>query len=101
MTTRHAFAWVTIAVLAGPVSSASGQAPREETNYDEAKVGAYMLPSPLVMADGRDVKSAAMWRAERRPELLRIFSSQVYGHQLPKPEGIQHRVVDTTASVGG
>jgi len=37
------------------------------------------LPDPLVMQDGRRVESAAMWKAERRPELLELFRTYVYG----------------------
>ncbi len=37
------------------------------------------LPDPLTMQDGRRVESAAMWTAERRPELLELFRANVYG----------------------
>ncbi len=37
------------------------------------------LPDPLVMQDGRKVESATMWTAERRPELLELFRTHVYG----------------------
>lgn len=49
------------------------------TNYDESKVGEYVLPDPLVMKDGRKVDSATMWNNERRPELLKLFEENVYG----------------------
>jgi hypothetical protein len=53
-------------------------------NLDEAKVAAYTLPDPLVMADGRKVATPEEWIKERRPELIRIFEEQVYG-KLPEP----------------
>jgi hypothetical protein len=66
--------------LFGP--SAHAQVP--EANYDEAKAGQYTLPDPLVMTDGRKVATKDMWVEERRPELLRIFQTQVYG-KTPEP----------------
>jgi hypothetical protein len=50
-----------------------------EPNYDESKVPPYTLPDPLVMADGTAVASAGAWRSRRRPEVLRLFETQVYG----------------------
>lgn len=48
-------------------------------NYDENKVGSYTLPDPLYHADGRKVTTSQEWIQERRPELLRLFETQVYG----------------------
>jgi len=48
-------------------------------NYDESKVGEYVLPDPLTMQDGRKVNSAKMWNEERRPEILKLFEEHVYG----------------------
>ena len=39
-------------------------------NYDESKVPEYTLPDPLVLADGDLVKTAKVWEAKRRPEVL-------------------------------
>jgi hypothetical protein len=66
----------------------------EEYNYDEAKVPAYTLPDPLVAADGTAVKDAEAWRLRRRPELMRLFESEVYGRApLGRPEGMVWRTV--------
>ena len=40
-------------------------------NYDEAKVGTYTLPDPLVLANGKPVKDAKTWNEKRRPEIVR------------------------------
>jgi hypothetical protein len=48
-------------------------------NIDESKVPAYVLPDPLVMANGRRVKDAADWRENRRPEVLKLFERFEYG----------------------
>lgn len=58
------------------------QNPPAGFNYDEAKVGTYTLPDPLVMADGRRVTNPRYW-AKRRQEILRLFESEVYG-RTPK-----------------
>lgn len=48
-------------------------------NYDEAKVPAYTLPDPLTMTDGTKVATADMWIKQRRPEILALFETYVYG----------------------
>lgn len=65
-------------------------------NYDENKVPPYTLPDPLVGADGRPVRSAADWRARRRPELLELFTREVYGRT---PEGRPKEMHWATTSV--
>src|SRR5262245_31082647 len=52
-------------------------------NYDEAKVGDYTLPDPLITNDGRRVNNPRQWR-QRREEILRLFETQVYG-RTPRP----------------
>jgi hypothetical protein len=54
------------------------------TNYDETKVGLYTLPDPLVGSDGRRVTTPEAWREKRRPELMRLFETYVYG-KVPTP----------------
>lgn len=39
----------------------------------------YTLPDPLLNEDGARVLDAASWRGKRRPALLRLFESEVYG----------------------
>ena len=52
-------------------------------NYDESKAGTYTLPDPLVMQNGTRVRDAASWEKLRRPEILELFATQVYG-RTPK-----------------
>jgi hypothetical protein len=56
-----------------------------DTNYDEAKVPEYKLPDPLVMENGERVKDADTWRSKRRPEILRLFETQMFGKSPGKP----------------
>ncbi len=56
----------------------------DSANYDEAKVGAYTLPDPLVFADGKPVRTAYDW-SRRRAEILELFATNVYGHNPKAP----------------
>ena len=49
------------------------------SNYDEKKVGRYTLPDPLVSSDGKPVQSAATWMRQRRPEIIRLYESVIFG----------------------
>ncbi len=80
MTARLAVA--TIAVLLA--RTADAQPPG--INQDEAKVPPYTLPDPLVLADGTRVTDAATWEAKRRPEILRLFETHVYGKMPGRPD---------------
>jgi hypothetical protein len=49
-------------------------------NYDESKANPYPnLPDPLVMNDGQKVTTAQMWWKDRRPQLVQMYSKDVYG----------------------
>ena len=57
----------------------TARAQKPVSNLDESKVGPYTLPDPLVLADGRKVVTSAQWNQERRPELLHLFETHMYG----------------------
>ncbi|HUE02865.1 MAG TPA: hypothetical protein VMR62_25080 [Bryobacteraceae bacterium] len=49
-------------------------------NYDEAKANPYpKLPDPLVLNNGKKVKTAKVWWSKRRPEIVEDFDREVYG----------------------
>lgn len=48
-------------------------------NYDEDKIPPYTLPDPLILKSGEKVKDAETWTKQRRPELLKLFETHVYG----------------------
>jgi hypothetical protein len=75
--------------------SSAAEAADGEFNYDEAKVPTYTLPDPLKMQDGRTVASSQMWQAERRPELLNLFRTQVYGRPPKVPQNISYEVEES------
>jgi len=68
---------------------------RRETNYDEQKVPQYTLPDPLIMSDGTKVVDTQTWKTRRRPEVLELFRTYVYGRSpINRPKGITFKVFD-------
>ena len=65
------------------------------TNYDEAKVGAYTLPDPLILNNGKPVRTAGDWTKHRREEILEAFETNVYGRSPRAPKSIDYEVFDT------
>ena len=59
-------------------------ASRRDVNYDESKVPAYTLPDPLILNNGEPVTDAQTWYSQRRPEILELFKTHVYG-KVPGP----------------
>jgi len=49
------------------------------SNYDEKKVHPYTLPDPLVSSAGQPVRSASVWMRERRPEIIKLYESSIFG----------------------
>ena len=88
--------------LAAPTTLASQGAPRTPANYEESKVGALILPDPLMRSDGRRVTTPRAWWNSRRPELLTLFEREVYGASPARPPGMwfETRGVDTRALDG-
>ncbi|MBI3697582.1 MAG: acetylxylan esterase [Acidobacteria bacterium] len=76
---------LTRVVLLALALAAPGQTQRGPVNYDEAKVPRYTLPDPLLMASGERVTDAKTWVERRRPEILRLFETYVYGRSPERP----------------
>ena len=64
---------------------AAARAQTPDVIYDEARVPQYTLPDPLVMRNGDRVRNAGDWAARRRPEILEIYQTEVYGRSPAKP----------------
>ncbi len=71
-----------------------GRQQRSPANYDESKVGAYTLPDPLILNDGKPVRTATDWTKRRRPEILELFEAKVYGRSPQPPKDISYEVFD-------
>jgi hypothetical protein len=99
----------TIAVLAALASfiAAAQTAPPARTpasvvagipvNYDESKVGSYTLPDPLILANGKPVRDAKTWLQKRRPEIVKLFEENEYGHAPGRPAEMSFDVVEKDA----
>jgi hypothetical protein len=66
------------------------------TNYDEAEIGNYTLPDPLVLSNGQPVKDAETWFKKRRPEIVKILETEVYGRV---PDNAPKVVWEVTSNV--
>ena len=72
------------------------------TNYDETKVPKYQLPDPLVLLSGDKVTDAKTWTTKRRPEILQLFKTQVYGEMPAPPKAMSFQVTSTdNKALGG
>ena len=58
---------------------------KRDVIYDESKVPPYTLPALLVAKDGTRIENETAWRNIRRPELLDLFETQMYGKMPGRP----------------
>jgi hypothetical protein len=66
----------------------------QKPNYDESKMPPYTLPDPLKMENGQAVTSTKMWNEKRRPEILQLFETHVYGKAPAHPEDLHFKVLN-------
>jgi hypothetical protein len=78
---------------ASPAAIVRAVQSKASANFDEAKVGAYTLPDPLVAADGSQVTRETWPR--RRTELLKLFGDEMFGRApVGRPENLAFRVIE-------
>ena len=80
------FAWslilgVSFIVMQHPMTNAQEFVP----NYDETRIPAYSLPDLLICKDGSRVADRDIWRSTRRPEILDLFSQEMFGRSPARP----------------
>jgi hypothetical protein len=77
------------------------QAPNA-ANYDEANANPYpKLPDPLILNNGKRVKTAKDWWSKRRPEIVEAFDREVYGRVPKVTPKVVWEVTDTTQEKNG
>ncbi|SKB63135.1 hypothetical protein SAMN05660226_02364 [Parapedobacter luteus] len=90
-------------MLISMLTCATLQAQQDQINYDESKVPDYVLPELLVTSAGKTITTARQWEQLRRPELLELFASQMYG-RTPDDSGVgvsYELLTENTAALGG
>ena len=70
-------------------------------NYEESGVPPYSLPNPLVNLDGTSVSSSGVWFSKRRPEIMRLFTEQVYGKSPGPSSVVNYSTLETGDALNG
>ena len=76
-------------------SCGGGGGNSEEFNYDESKVPPYTLPDPLLTMSGKRVTDSPTWIEKRRPEILNLFETEVYGRTPSRSTNMAYNVTST------
>ncbi len=92
--TQFAKTACTVLLTALAARSQTPKAPAIPANYEESQVGAYTLPDPLVLANGQRVRDARTWADKRRPEILRLFETNMHGRSPGRPQDMTFDVFD-------
>ncbi|HEY1763676.1 MAG TPA: acetylxylan esterase [Opitutaceae bacterium] len=71
------------------------------SNYDPSKADLFPLPDALVHSDGTPVRDAADWWARRRPEILSLFQSEIYGKIPGSTPAVAWTVAAREPALGG
>ena len=66
---------------------------RDNTNYDESIVPEYTLPSALDIVPDKPIQTAMDWQTFGRPAMLKLFSEQMYGRILPRPDSLSFQIL--------
>jgi len=64
-----------------------------QTHTDESKVPAYTLPDPLQFENGTPVKTSREWLEQRRPQILKMFTEEIYGKAPPAPANVKFEIL--------
>ena len=71
------------------------------SNYEESKVGTYTLPDPLVRQNGQPVRDADTWIKQRRPEILKLYETEIYGRVPDRAPQVTFKVVEADLEAMG
>jgi hypothetical protein len=74
------------------VAAVAARAQAPDVIYDESRVPKYALPDPLAMRNGERVRDARTWTGRRRPEVLEIYRTEVYGRSPARPPKLNSEI---------
>jgi hypothetical protein len=97
----HALVFGAAGLLAVCAAMAETRQEPPKAIYDEKDVPPYTLPDVMVTSAGRRVKTVKEWRTVRRPEILELFTSQVYGRVPAARVTAKVADIDTDAAALG
>lgn len=61
----------------------------------------YTLPDLLKLDRGKIVRNHRTWETERRPEIMEVFSNEMYGHVPGRPEGLHFETLSVDTVYAG
>ena len=65
-----------------------------DINYDESKIQPYALPALLTSESGQKIANTKQWEEIRRPELLTLFTDQMFGKIAETPVEVSYKILD-------
>ncbi len=83
-------------------AAATRPAAQNAVNQEESKVKPYTLPDLLTGGNGKKALTVQDWEKWRRPEILRMLESEMYGRTPKKRIEIRRQVIEEdTKALGG
>jgi pimeloyl-ACP methyl ester carboxylesterase len=67
---------------------------RSEFNYYEEKVPSFKLPEVLISSKGKAITTKGEWIKTRRPEILELFRTNVYGRVPSTPYKMDFKIIN-------
>jgi hypothetical protein len=64
-------------------------------NFDESKVPPFHLPDLLIEEDGTVIDSPELWETKRRPEILRILETNLFGRVPGEIDSFESELVNS------
>ena len=80
-------------IMAGILTGMAPSVWAQEVNYDEARIPEYVLPDPMLMQSGKAVKSVKQWENRRRPELMKLFETEMFGKMPGRPDDMHYELL--------